>query len=308
MIKSMLLKLSQSQRARKLMTSSSLVRPLVKRFIAGEQLEDGIAAVRTLNQSGLVATLNHLGENVTTPEEASRAADEYLTIAEEIAKNELRSHISVKLTQLGLDLDEVLCRDNLEQILKKTKEHEIFVRIDMECSAYTQKTLDLFEALYPRYRNVGVVIQSYLRRSQQDVQKLIELGAPVRLVKGAYLEPPQVAFRSKREVDREYIRLLEQLLSPQARAKGVYTAIATHDERIIRRACRLIDEQKIPKDHYEFQMLLGIRRDLQQRLAEAGHTVRIYVSYGAEWYPFLMRRLAERPANFLFILRHLVRS
>jgi len=281
---------------------------LVQRFIAGEQLQDGIAAVKSLNQAGLVATLNHLGENVTTPEEASRAADEYLAILEEIAHNALESHISIKLTHLGLDLDETLCRDCLERVLRKAQEHEIFVRIDMESSAYTQKTLDLFEALYPRYRNVGVVIQSYLKRSQQDVQHLIELGASVRLVKGAYLEPPQLAFRSKREVDQEYVKLLEQLLSPEARAKGVYTAIATHDERIIRWACRLIDDQKVPRAHYEFQMLYGIRRDLQQSLAEAGHTVRIYVSYGTEWYPFFMRRLAERPANLLFILKHLVRA
>lgn len=306
MIKTMLLHLSHSDRAKRIITSWPFVRPMVRRFVAGERLEDAIAVAKDLDQRGLTAALNHLGEHVHTSEDARRALEEYLRLAKAIRESNVQAYISVKPTQLGLDLDEELCQRELEALLQAAKEYELFVRIDMESSEYVERTLRLFESLYPRFPNLGLVIQSYLRRSARDLERLIQLGAPVRLVKGAYLESVEVAFRNKREVDYEYVKLLEGLLSAEARKRGVHTAIATHDEKIIRWACRFIRSQQIRPYEYEFQLLLGVRQDLQHQLMTEGHPVRLYVSYGEEWFPYFMRRLAERPANVAFFLKHLV--
>jgi len=280
-------------------------RRAARRFIAGETQEEALQVVRELNQRGLLATLDHLGENVTDAEEARAAAQEYLELLERIAELGLRSEVSLKLTQMGLDIDPELCRENVERIVAKAGELNNLVQIDMEGSEYTDRTLAIYEELRSRYDNVGVALQANLRRSERDLVRLIELGANVRLCKGAYREPASIAYQWKREVDRSYRRLMEMLLAPEARAKGAYAAIATHDERMIRYAKELVRRWGIGEDEFEFQMLYGIRRELQQRLADEGYRVRIYVSYGTEWYPFYMRRLAERPANVLFLLRNL---
>lgn len=291
------------------MTTFPPARQAARRFVAGERLEEAIEAIKALNRQGILATLDHLGENTQTREDAVRAADEYLRILDAIRDHGLRSNVSLKLTQMGLDLDESFGYQNTKRIVEKAKEHKNFVRIDMESSAYTDRTLALYERLRQEgYDDVGVVIQAYLHRSEQDVERLIQLGANVRLCKGAYAEPPTVAFPRKRDVDRNFLKLLEKLWGSEARARGVYVAVATHDERIIRWAKRRAQELGISRDEFEFQMLYGIRRDLQQRLVGEGYRVRVYVSYGREWYPYFMRRLAERPANLLFLARHLVRA
>ena len=291
------------------MTTFPPARQAARRFVAGERLEEAIEAVKALNNQGILATLDHLGENTQTREDAIRAADEYLRILDAIRDHKLRSNVSLKLTQMGLDLDDDFCYENTKRIVEKAKEHTNFVRIDMESSAYTDRTLALYERFRQEgYDNVGVVIQAYLYRSERDVERLISLGANVRLCKGAYAEPPTVAFPRKRDVDRNFLKLLNKLWSAEARARGVYVAVATHDERIIRWAKRRAQELGISRDEFEFQMLYGIRRDLQQQLVREGYRVRVYVSYGQEWYPYFMRRLAERPANLLFLARHLVRA
>lgn len=307
-LKTLLLHLSHSERAKKAVTSWPFVRPMVRRFVAGEQLEEAVAVTRRLNGQGFRVALNYLGEHVRHPEEAERALDEYLRLVRAIHDHDLQAYLSIKLTQLGLDLSEELCKKHLHTLLETSHALGLFVRIDMESSAYVERTLRLFEELQPRFPNLGIVIQSYLRRSAQDVQRLIELGASVRLVKGAYLEPPEVAYTDKREVDRAYIQLLEKLLSEDARKRGVHIAIATHDERIIDRACRYILDHRMRPSEYEFQLLMGIRTDLHHKLLAEGHPVRIYVSYGEDWFPYFMRRLAERPANVAFLLKHLVRK
>ncbi len=259
-------------------------------------------AVRRLNAAGLAATLDFLGEGVTSAALAEASGQAYIRILDAIREHRLLSHLSLKLTQLGLDIDDALCRAILRRILERAG--DTFVRIDMESSRYTDRTLRLFEDLWGEgYRNVGVVIQSYLRRSAADVERLIQLGARVRLVKGAYAEPASVAFPRKRDVDRSYARLAERLL-----LGGVYPAIATHDERLIAHAIRTADRHGIGPDRFEFQMLYGIRRDLQIHLLRRGYRVRVYVPFGEEWYPYLMRRLAERPANVVFVLASVLRE
>jgi proline dehydrogenase len=280
---------------------------MARRFVAGEKLEEAITAVEGLNGQGLLATLDHLGENVTSETEARDAAHELLDLLDAIDASGVRSGVSVKLTQLGLDLGPALAAENLERILGRAAEVDCFVRIDMESHEYVQPTLDLFEELWRRYRNVGVVIQSYLYRSDDDVARLVELGASVRLVKGAYDEPPEVAYPRKADTDASFVRLMEQLFSEEARASGVYPAIATHDTVLIDWAKEHARQQGIPLDSFEFQMLYGIRSSLQRQLAAEGYRVRAYVPYGEQWYPYFMRRLAERPANLLFLLRNLFR-
>ncbi|TMI79635.1 MAG: proline dehydrogenase [Bacillati bacterium ANGP1] len=279
-----------------------ILRRTALRFVAGERLDEAVEAVRGLNAAGLAATLDHLGENTTTRGEAEGSAAEYLAILDELHRTAADNNLSLKLTQLGLDLDAALCEAHLRRILDGAG--ATFVRIDMEGSPYTERTLGVFERMWAAgYRNVGVVIQSYLRRSVSDVERLIALGARVRLVKGAYAEPPSVAFPHKRDVDAAFARLAEQLLR-----RGAYPAIATHDERLIAAARRVASAHGIGPDRFEFQMLYGIRRDLQMRLRREGHRVRIYVPFGREWYPYFMRRLAERPANVMFVLGSLVRE
>lgn len=308
-LRSALLQLSRSERVRHWMTTFPPARRAARRFVAGEELPEALQAVRALNAQGLKATIDHLGENTRTREEAVRAAQEYLRILDAIEEHKLDASVSLKLTQMGLDVDEELCYENVRRIAGYARERGNFVRIDMESSAYTDRTLQLYERLREEgYSHVGVVIQAYLYRSERDVERLIEWGANVRLCKGAYAEPPEVAFPQKRDVDRNFLKLLEKLWSPEAQARGVYVAVATHDPKILEWARRYARDHKIPTEAFEFQMLYGVRRDLQLRLVEAGYRVRIYVSYGQEWYPYFMRRLAERPANLGFLVRNLLRA
>jgi proline dehydrogenase len=305
----MLLKLSQNNTVQSAFSRYRFAQRAARRFIAGERLEEAIAVVRELNAKNILATLDHLGENTTNEREAIAAADEYLKILDAVAQTGVRSEVSLKLTQMGLDISYELCLQNMRRIVERAREHKNFVCIDMESSAYTDRTLDLYETLRREgFDNVGPVIQAYLRRSERDVERIIEWGARVRLCKGAYQEPPEIAFPNKRDVDANYVKLLEKLFSSRAREKGVYPAVATHDEKIIRWALQYVREHQIPTDRFEFQMLYGIRRDLQIQLAQAGYRVRVYVSYGTHWYPYFMRRLAERPANVLFVVKNLIRG
>ncbi len=302
------LALSHSDRLRAMTVRFGPVRKMARRFVAGETLDQAIAAVRALNEQGLLATVDHLGENVTSETEARDATTEILDLLEAIEAHDLQSGVSVKLTQLGLELHPALAAENLERIVARAAEAHRFVRIDMESFDYVQLTLDLFEELWERYKNVGVVIQSYLYRSADDVARLVRLGTSVRLVKGAYDEPPEVAYPAKADTDANFVRLMVQLFSDEAQASGVIPAIATHDTKLIDWARDHTSRRGISRDRFEFQMLYGIRPGLQRRLAADGYTVRAYVPYGEQWYPYFMRRLAERPANVLFLLRNLLRS
>ncbi len=309
MMRTMLLRLSQNHAMQAAFSKYRFAQRAARRFIAGEHLDEAIAVVRELNSKNILATLDHLGENTTNEHEAIAAADEYLTILDTIAQTRVQSEVSLKLTQMGLDISQELCLQNMRRILERARAYKNFVCIDMESSAYTDRTLSLYETLRREgFDNVGPVIQSYLRRSERDVERLIEWGVRIRLCKGAYQEPPSIAFPNKRDVDANYLKLLERLFSPRAQEKGVYPAIATHDEKIIRWAIDYVQQHKISKDRFEFQMLYGIRRDLQLKLAQEGYRVRVYVSYGTHWYPYFMRRLAERPANVLFLVKNLVRG
>ncbi len=285
----------------------SPTRNLAMRFVAGEKLEDAIRVVAELNKKGIYGTLDHLGENVSSREEAIRAANEYLRILDEIEKSGVKSHASLKLTQMGLDIGFEFCLENVKKIVEKAAKYNNFVRIDMEDSSYTDRTLEIFYKLHEEFGNhVGIVIQAYLYRSENDIKDLIKVGANVRLCKGAYKEPPEVAFPRKKDVDSNYIKLMKMLLD--AHEKGVHTAIATHDENIINFAENYVRSNSIPEGKFEFQMLYGIRRDLQFKLAERGHTMRVYIPYGTEWYPYFMRRLAERPANVFFVVKNLLKG
>jgi proline dehydrogenase len=302
------LSLSRSQRLKRLASNFAPVRPVVRRFVAGVILDEAIPAVQALNRQGLLATLDHLGENVTTEAGAQEAADAVLDLLAAIQASGVQSGVSVKLTQLGLDLSRALAAGHLERIVTRAEQAGRFVRIDMESSHYTQVTLDLFQEVRQRHANVGVVIQAYLRRSAADVARLVAMGASVRLVKGAYDEPSDLAFPAKADTDANYIRLMELLFSDEAQATGAFPAIGTHDVALIKWAREHAERRGIPRDRFEFQMLYGIRPGLQRQLADEGYRVRAYVPYGAEWYPYLMRRIAERPANALFLLRSLFRS
>lgn len=274
------------------------------RFVAGTTVEAGVAATRAVNTAGMTVTLDHLGENVTNPAEAHASAQSYHEMLDAIHRNDLRANVSCKLTHLGLDVNEELCRELVCGLVAHAARYQSFVRVDMEGSPYTQRTLDLVRRLHSTAGDtVGTVIQSYLRRSQADVEQLCVEGIRIRLVKGAYKEPPDIAFAKKSEVDASFVQLTKYLLK-----SGLYHAIATHDERIIVETIRFAGQEKISPDAFEFQMLHGVRRDLQQRLVRDGWRVRIYVPFGTEWYPYFMRRLAERPANVWFIAKNLLRS
>jgi proline dehydrogenase len=277
-------------------------RSFARRFIAGESIEEAIEAARAIEAAGMSHTLDHLGESVSTIAEADAAARSYLGLIGKIVAAGIERNISLKLTQLGLAIDRATCVDNLRRILDAGTTHGFFVRIDMEDSPYTSVTLDVFETMWQQgYRNVGTVLQSYLRSSMDDARRLNALGARVRLVKGAYKEPRSVAFQKKSEVDAAFVELTRLLL-----AEGVYPAIATHDPAMIEATRRFAAERKIPPDHYEFQMLYGIRRDLQAQLTAEGYRMRVYVPFGREWFPYFMRRLGERPANIGFVIRGIV--
>jgi proline dehydrogenase len=304
-LRSLLFYLSRNRRLQGFVLHFELARRAARRFIAGETMEEALQVVQRLNGCGLLATIDHLGENVNSEAEARVAAEEYLKLLPKINELGLTSHASLKLTQMGLDKGVEFCRENLERIVATAKELNNFVRIDMEGSPYTDRTIDLFAELRKKYDNVGIVLQANLRRTERDLERLIALGANVRLCKGAYKEPAKIAFPKKREVDTNYIRLMEMLLSKEARAKGAYAAIATHDERMVAQAKELAAQNGIGREEFEFQLLLGIRRQLAEQLAAEGYRVRIYVSYGTAWYPYYMRRLAERPANLFFIMRNI---
>jgi len=284
------------------METSSPARRLSTRFVAGETLAEALAVSRKLNSEGITVTLDHLGESVSTPQEATEARDVYLRTVDAIREAGIHGNVSLKLTQFGLDFSYEQCRANVELLVQRAAEYHTFVRVDMESSDYTQRTLDLVTGLHARYGSVGVVIQAYLYRSKADVEMLCARGIQVRLCKGAYLEPATVAFPDKAAVDRNFVELMKILLD-----KGVYPAIATHDEVTIEQTKAYAAARQIARDRFEFQMLYGIRRDLQRKLIAEGYRVRLYVPFGKAWYPYYMRRLAERPANVIFILRNLFR-
>lgn len=272
-----------------------------RRFIAGEAIEEAIEAARAIEATGMTHTLDHLGESVATMAEAEGAARTYLGLVDKIVAAGIGRNISLKLTQLGLTIDRATSVDNLRRILDAGAAHDFFVRIDMEDSPFTSVTLDIFETMWQQgYRNVGTVLQSYLRRSMDDARRLNALGARVRLVKGAYQEPHSVAYQKKSEVDASFVEIMQVLL-----AEGAFPAIATHDPAMIEATRRFAAERQIPPDRYEFQMLYGIRRDLQAQLTADRHRMRVYVPFGREWFPYFMRRLGERPANVGFVVRSL---
>jgi proline dehydrogenase len=274
-------------------------RSFARRFIAGETEGEAIAAARALERRGLRLTLDYLGESVRTAAEADAATREYLRLIDVILASGIERNLSLKLTQLGVDVDRATCVDNLRRILEPAQRHGFCVRIDMENSAYTEVTLDVFETLWQQqYRCIGLALQAYLRRTEADVRRLNALGASVRLVKGAYKEPAEVAYQDKAEVDASYVRLMRLLLD-----EGTIPAIATHDEAIVTETRAYAHERGIGRDRFEFEMLYGIRRDLQASLTANGYRVRIYVPFGRQWFPYFMRRLGERPANVGFVIR-----
>ena len=305
MLRASLLYLSEQKQVFTFVRRNPLAKKFASRFVAGETLDTAVAAVRELNAKQISASLDLLGESVSTKEEAQQAADIAIRMLERIAADKLDANISVKLTQFGLDLDAALCIANTTRMLERARALNIFVRIDMESSAYTERTLELVEqSLYPKFpQHVGVVVQSYLYRTRQDVPRLNDLGMRVRLCNGAYKEPPSVAYPAKADVDKAYADLMATLIE-----HGNYPGIATHDEALIAQARSFVQAKAIPLDRFEFQMLYGVRRDLQDMLVKAGYRMRVYVPYGTQWYPYLMRRLAERPANIAFILGNVVKE
>jgi proline dehydrogenase len=300
-----LLWLSERQGMFNFVRRNGLARRFASRFVAGETVETGVAAAKALSRRGITSSLDLLGESVTVESEAVAARDLYLRMLDRMAESGVEVNVSVKLTQMGLDIREDLCRANMTAILDRAKTHNGFVRLDMEGSDYTQRTLDFFsQHLFPSYgAHCGVVIQSMLRRSADDIERLIAMRARVRLCKGAYLESAEVAFPDKADVDANYVRLMERLLR-----EGNYPGLATHDEKIIAKARELVKRETISEDRFEFQMLYGVRRDMQERLRQAGHRMRVYIPFGTQWYPYLMRRLAERPANIAFMMGNIIRE
>lgn len=285
-----------------MVTHSNSLRKLVNRFVAGECLQDVICTAQTLVSKGMQVSIDYLGESVRDRKMAVAVVEEYQRLLLALRHADIEPQISVKLTQLGLEIDTEFCQQNLEKVVRSAQEVSGFVRIDMEGSDYTQRTLDIFYALHERYPNLGAVIQAYLYRSEQDIERLISCKASVRLCKGAYAEPASIAYPRRRQVDKAYRCLMEKLL-----LHGHNPAIATHDESIIRDAIAFAQRNAISPQQFEFEMLYGIRRDLQHFLVKQGYQMRVYVPYGEAWYPYFTRRLAERPANLLFFLRHLSR-
>jgi proline dehydrogenase len=313
MLRSFLIYLSKAAWAQNMVTSWKFAWRTASRFVAGTKIEDAIRAIRELNAKNINVTLDHLGENTSTPEEASEATSEILNTLDEIKKDGVRANVSIKLTQIGLGLDEKLCAENLERILSRADVHGNFIRVDMEDTPYTDKTLKLFFQMRKKgYQKVGIVLQSYLYRTEADARKLLEDQAPIRLVKGAYQEPADKAFPKKADVDANYDLLTKITMdaalavdTPKISDNGLFPpipAIATHDEKRIEFAKQYAAKIGLPKAALEFQMLYGIRRDLQDQLVKDGYPVRVYVPFGTHWYPYFMRRLAERPANIWFFI------
>jgi proline dehydrogenase len=305
MIRPLLFALSRSRAAAHIATNVPGFRGISKRFVAGTSQVDVIDAVRRLNARGFDATVSFLGESVTSPAEVHAALREYASYADAVRAHAFRSHLSIKLTELGLSFDRDLAAHSLDRVLAAAEEARTFVRIDMEDSFYTQPTLDLFREARARHANIGVVVQAMLRRSAGDIESLAREGASVRIVKGAYREPEDIAYQQKSQVDAQFVRLVDAYFASMS--EGAWLAIATHDQRMVRAALQSVRERGIARDRFEFQMLYGIRGDLQRLLLGQGYRVRIYVPYGSHWYPYLMRRLAERPANLWFFLRNLRR-
>ncbi len=299
-MRSFLLQLSENKRLAPLIMHNAMSRRVARRFVAGETLDDAVEAARNLNSAVRLASLDLLGENVSDEAGARRAAQNYLSIFERIESEKLDANISLKLTQLGLDLSEGLCQKLLEKIVAHATAHGNFVRIDMEGSAYTSRTVEMTKRVRAKYAGVGTVMQAYLYRAEKDVQDLIAAGCRLRLCKGAYQEPPDIAFPKKGDVDANYVKLMKLLLP-----SGIYHGIATHDPNMIDATMDFARENSIGREQFEFQMLYGIRTDLQEQLVREGYRLRIYIPYGTDWFPYFMRRLAERPANLAFFLRNL---
>ncbi|MGB0011941.1 MAG: proline dehydrogenase family protein [Candidatus Sulfotelmatobacter sp.] len=308
MLRAFFVHLSENQSLRHFAERSSVGRRVSGRFVAGTEIADAVRATQAINRAGMSVSIDNLGENVTNPEEARHSAQLYHQILDAIVTNQLNANISLKLTHMGLDVDESLAREIVSGLVAKAASMTPpgFVRVDMEGSPYTQRTLDFVHELHriPGNTNsVGTVIQSYLKRSESDVERLLSEQIRIRLCKGAYKESADIAFAAKSEVDANYVKLMKILMK-----SGVYHGLATHDENIVRQAQAFAIAEKISRDSFEFQMLYGIRRDLQQSLVREGWRVRIYIPFGSEWYPYFMRRLGERPANVLFIARNLLRA
>jgi proline dehydrogenase len=303
MLRSTLLKLSESPGFAHWVTSNGPTRRMARRFVAGETLDEAIEAARHCNDIGMLASLDYLGENVATTADAQRARDAYLEIFERIAKEKLQANVSCKLTQLGMDLSAEFCEGLVLSVVERAAAYDNFLRVDMEGSVYTQRTVELVKCIRSRNPAVGTVIQAYLYRSEGDIRDLLGYGCRVRLCKGAYKESAEVAFERKADVDGNFVRMMQVLL-----ASGFYHAVATHDPRMIAETIRWAAAKKISKDDFEFQMLYGVRTDLQRRLVRDGYRIRIYIPYGRDWFPYFMRRLAERPANVGFLLRNFLRK
>jgi proline dehydrogenase len=305
MLRSTLLYLSNQPGVFRFVRNNRLARSFARRFVAGETLDEALAAVRRLNSRGISASLDLLGESVTNEREAHAAHDAYITILDRIRETGLDANVSVKLTAMGLDISEAVCVALMRDVIARAQRYATFVRLDMESSAYAERTLRLFEqCLYPGFEaNVGIVLQSQLYRTAGDVRRAIALECRVRLCKGAYKEPASIAFPDKKDVDANFATCMRALLE-----RGKYPGIATHDADLISEARRFAAEHRIPPERFEFQMLYGVRRDLQERLVAEGYRMRVYVPFGTQWYPYLMRRLAERPANVAFITGNVLRE
>jgi proline dehydrogenase len=301
-MKSTLLFLSRQEKLKNFVLGFEFAQRVSRRFVSGETQEEAIQAVKDLNQKGFIATLDRLGENVTSEEEAARAADDYILLLDRIQENGIDSNVSCKLTQMGLDLGVDFCLNNVRRIVEKAKKCHNFVRIDMEDSPRTDKTLKICYALHQEYPEVGAVIQSYLYRSEEDVRKLLDQKIRIRLCKGAYKEPRAVAFQKKKQVDDNFVKLMKMMLK-----SGVCHGIATHDDKMIQATIEFSKKENIDKADFEFQLLYGIRRELQEELVRQGYSVRIYTPYGDQWYPYFMRRMAERPANLFFVAKNFFR-
>jgi proline dehydrogenase len=302
MLRASLLKLSESKSFAHWVVCNERTRRMAHRFVPGETLDEAIAAARDCNNLGMFASLDYLGENVATQEDAQRARDAYLEIFDRIAQERLHANVSGKLTQLGLDLSSEFCESLVVSIVQRAADYDNFLRVDMEGSVYTQRTVELVKRVRSQNPAIVTVFQSYLYRSEADIADLLAYGCRIRLCKGAYKEPSDVAFPKKKDVDANYVRLMQMLL-----ASGFYHGIATHDPAMIAATIRFAAAKQISKDDFEFQMLYGVRTDLQRRLVKDGYRLRIYIPYGRDWFPYFMRRLAERPANVAFFARNLLR-
>jgi len=301
--KSALLYISRSEGFKKFLTRFQSFNNVTHRFVAGEELKDAVEAIRHLNEKEISASFDHLGESITSEAATRDEVSEYVRVLDSIQESGLNSNVSVKLTQIGLDISETLTYDNARAIVEAAARYQNFVRIDMEDSPKTDSTIDIFKRLRSQFNNVGIVVQAYLYRTEKDIEDLLKAGARMRLCKGAYMEPESVAFPKKADVDSNFIKLMKLLLT-----SGLYHGIATHDENMIAATKEFARERGIAPDQFEFQMLYGVRRDLQDKLVSEGYRMRVYVPYGEFWYPYFMRRLAERPANVWFVVKNMMKG